>query len=91
MLRPDTPLSNHSQCEEQESPDQDWVHLSSVQQPVNPMVMQAERGTGEGTVGETTAPLMSGVVDPIRGETLRDHDFSDVMCGGRAGDTATPL
>ena len=56
MLRPDTPLSDHSQCEEQESPDQDWVQLSSVQQPVGTMVTQSESGTGEGTVGETTAP-----------------------------------
>ena len=91
MLRPDTPLSNHSQCEEQESPDQDWVHLSLALQPVDTMDTQAESEAGEGTVGETTAPLRSGAVDPTRGETLRDHDYSDVMCGGRAGDTATPL
>ena len=90
MLRTDTPMSNYSQCEEEENPDQDWVHLPPMQQPENPTVMQAESVTVEGTVGETTAPLTSGAVDPIRGETLRDRYFSDGRCGGRAGDTATP-
>ena len=52
--------------------------------------MQAMRVTGEGTVGETTAPSPSSAVDLIRGDTLRDHDSSDERCRGRAGDTATP-
>ena len=56
MLGPDTPMSIYSQCEEKENPDQDWVYLPPVQQPGNPTVRQAESVTGEGTVGETTAP-----------------------------------
>ena len=87
---PDTPMSNHTQCEEEENPDQDWVHLPPVQQLENTTGVQAESVTGEGTVGDTTAPPTSGAVVPIRGETLRDRYFSDVRCSGRAGDTATP-
>ena len=83
----DTPKSNHTQCEE-ENPDQDWVHLPPVQQLENSTEMQALNVTGEGTVGDTTAPSSSSAVDPTRGETLMDRYSSDVRCGGRAGETA---
>ena len=90
VLVPDTPMSNHTQCEEEENPDQDWVHLPPVQQLENFTEMQTMSVTGEGTVGDTTAPPPSSAVDSIRGDTLRDHDSGDERCRGRAGDTATP-
>ena len=56
MLRPETPLSNHLQGEEQESHDKDWVHLSLELHPGDTTYTRAESEVEEGTVGETTAP-----------------------------------
>ena len=42
----------------------------------------------EGNVGDTTNPPTVKVVDPIRGDTLKDHNSDGVWYGGEAGETA---
>ena len=56
MLVPDTLLSDHTQCEEEENPDQDWLHIPPVKRLVNSTETQATSMMSEWIVGETSAP-----------------------------------
>ena len=86
MQRPESPSTNLSLGEEQESQEKDWVHLSLELHPEDTIVITSS--ASEGTVGDTTVPQGGDDVDPDRGETLRDQGLSSVMCGGGVGDTA---
>ena len=50
MLRPESPSTNHSQGEEQENQEKDWVHLSLELHPEDTIIISSE--TSVGTVGE---------------------------------------